>query len=167
MPEEKVNAEGMEEEIPTEKTPLEIAQEEANMFREVAARAQADMVNFKRRMEQQEKEYRQFAITSTLLSFLPVLDNMNRALAHLTEEQAVSDLGKGLVAVRDQFLSVLEGMGVRKVPVEVGTQLNPTYHEVVMQAPGAKDTILQIFEDGYMLHERVVRPAKVQVGSGE
>ena len=75
-------------------------------------------------------------------------------------------MAKGVQAIEKNLLSELEKLGL-SVITEIGVQADPNKHEVVLQAPGPLGQVLQIFEKGYSFNGRTIRPAKVQVGSGE
>ena len=99
-----------------------------------------------------------------IAAILPILDNLDRAKEHLpagTEEWA-----KGFEMSLSQLHQVFTSAGV--TPLESLNQpFNPDQHEAVAQGPGPKDTVIEEFEKGYKLGDRVIRHAKVKVGNGE
>ncbi|MEW6724549.1 MAG: nucleotide exchange factor GrpE [Bacillota bacterium] len=127
-------------------------------------RAQADFENYRRRAEAERRSFLAYANQELVLKLLPVLDNLERALA--TDRGSSGDgLRQGVELIARQFREVLAGAGV--VPIEaMGKPFDPLYHEALMQAEDAEaedDTVLQEFERGYMMGDRVIRPSKVKV----
>jgi molecular chaperone GrpE len=147
----------MSDDTSTHGTPLDLEAEIAKMT-EIAARAQADLQNFKARMKKDSDELAKFAIAPLLLSLLPVRDDLARAADHVPDE--------GLKQVLTKFDKVIEDAGLRIIE-SLNLSVDPSKHEVLSVVPGEKDKIVEVHEEGYELHGRVLRPAKVIVGSGE
>lgn len=130
-----------------------------------AARAKADLFNYRQRMERDRVRMRQMALEDLVVRFLPVMDNLDRALA-AGEDVSARDLHSGVSMVQRQFLQVLADIGV--VPIEtVGLPFDPARHEAVALCPadeGGEDCVVCEIQKGYCLEERVIRPAQVQVG---
>lgn len=140
--------------------------QELEDMKNIAARAQADLHNARKRMEREKEDFVKFANQKMAMAMLPVLDTMERGMLHFTAEQKESDLGKGMQAVIQQFVSALESVGVHRIDAQIGTHYDHHRHEAVMQGDGAQDTILEVLEAGYEMSGRVLRPAKVKVGAG-
>ena len=134
-------------------------------LKELAARAQADLQNAKERMEREAVEMRKFALESTIQRLLPTIDNFQRAFAHLPDDIAEHDWVKGVSAVEKDLMKMLEDAGLKKIDA-IGQPVDPQRHEVLQAGPGEKDVIIEVFEDGYELSGKVLRPAKVKVGDG-
>ncbi|MBP9718751.1 nucleotide exchange factor GrpE [Candidatus Gracilibacteria bacterium] len=132
-----------------------------------AKRALADLQNYKRMMEQDRAQYAQFATVSLLLELLPVLDNFQRAVTHVPAESQETEWFKGIWAIQNQLASLMAKQGVQEIPSPIGQPLDPNLHEAVLTGPGEKDTVVAVLEKGYTLGGKVIRPVKVQVGSGE
>ena len=96
---------------------------------------------------------------------LPVLDNFERAMKEVPEGQEGSEWIAGIAQIHKQFKDVLGKQRVAEIPTE-GQKFDPNLHEALMQGPGEKDMIVEEMEKGYMMGERVLRPAKVKVGDG-
>jgi molecular chaperone GrpE len=103
---------------------------------------------------------------AVLVSFLEVLDNLDRALA--TVPDATDPFVAGVRMVRQQFLSVLEGLGIARIE-PMGEAFDPTRHEAVAQAPSGPNTpegqIVGVVQPGYLIGDEVLRPAMVAVAT--
>lgn len=129
-------------------------------------RAQADFINFKRRTEQDRLEFNRFANASLALSLLPVLDDLERALEAIPPKLATNEWVEGIRLVERKFKAGLEAQGI--TPMEaLGKPFDPNYHEALRQDKGEEGMITEVFQKGYLLGDKVLRPAKVVVGNGE
>lgn len=146
-----------------------LAEAEAKLaeMTETAQRAAADFQNFKRRTEEEKSGLRIFANLQFLQAIFPVIDNFQRAFQHIPESLTNDEWVKGVYAIEKQFTLTLAALGLSEIPCELGSKFDPHLHEAVTQGPGAKDTILECLEKGYLFNTMVVRPAKVKVGNGE
>lgn len=146
---------------------LENAEREKAELTEALARARADFFNYRKRVDRDRQRDRAMITEEKALDFLPVLDNLDRALAVPPEADGKSVL-QGVTMVRKQFLSVLESMGVEPVPSK-GTPFSPEYHEAVAAVetddPEQNGFVVEEIQSGYRTKERVLRPAKVKVAS--
>ncbi|WP_255513398.1 nucleotide exchange factor GrpE [Homoserinibacter sp. GY 40078] len=129
-------------------------------YREIAARAQADLKNFRTRVERDRAANREAVIAEVIRSLLPVIDDLDRADAH-------GDLVEGapLMLVSQKLRAGFERYGLRRVG-EVGEPFDPNFHEAVVQVPeeGAEgETVKDIIQTGYALGDRLIRAAKVAV----
>jgi molecular chaperone GrpE len=128
-------------------------------------RLAAELENVKKRQERETAELRQFANENLLKEFVPVLDNLERALEHGRQSEAPEALMEGLDLVNQDFLKVLGRFGVTPIN-SVGERFDPAYHHAVMEeeAPEVEDqTVLKELQKGYMLQNRLLRPAMVVV----
>lgn len=150
----------------TTKPQIQALQIQLDAMTETAKRALADLQNFKRRTEEEKKSLALFANMEIVLQLLPVIDNFRRAFAHVPEELRGNEWIDGIYRIEKQFTDALKNIGIMEIP-SVGNLVNPLHHEVVMQGPGEKDIVIAEFERGYMFQNKVLRPAKVQVGNGE
>ncbi|MBT6068705.1 nucleotide exchange factor GrpE [Candidatus Peregrinibacteria bacterium] len=131
----------------------------------VAQQATADLTNYRRRVEEEKKNFASYATSNLVLELLQVTDNFDRALQNIPEEIQGSEWIQGIKGIDQQFHAILERQGVK--PIETtGQKLDLNLHEAMMTGPGEKDTILEEFERGYMIGDRMLRPAKVKVGDG-
>ncbi len=125
----------------------------------------AEFENFKKRAERRLREALEFATEDVLRDLLPVLDNLERAVEHAKESgpEGYPALLEGLEHVIAQFRQVLDKHGVEAVPGE-GERFDPNVHEAMLQVPGEEaGRVHQVFEKGYRLKGRLLRPAKVSV----
>lgn len=123
-------------------------------------RAQAELVNFRQRVERDRQANRDAVIAEVIRSLLPALDDLARAEAH-------GDLvdGAPLTIVAQKLRGAFEKYGLKQVG-EKGEPFDPTFHEAVVQLPTAgatSNTIADVIEPGYILGDRLVRAAKVAV----
>jgi len=142
---------------------IEELTEQLKKSSEVSSRSQAELQNAKIRLEREAGEIRKFASEAVLLKLLPTIDNLQRALKLLPINLENDGWVKGIVALEQQFLKEVGDMGLRRFE-SVGKPLDAERHEVLMQVPGDVGTVIEVLEDGYELHGKVVRPAKVKVG---
>jgi len=101
-----------------------------------------------------------------IVNILPVLDDLERALQSVSKELAGLTWVDGIQIIYRKLQMVLEAQGLK--PIEaVGKAFDPNAHEAVLRAPGEEGIVLAELQRGYMLHDRVIRPALVKVGNGE
>ena len=130
-------------------------------------RLQAEFDNYRKRVQRDSEQHRLRAAEVVVESLLPVMDNMSRALEAAAQHEE-GQLIAGLELVAGQLRGALEGHGLEEVPVEAGTLFDPNIHEAVMTQASEdyeEGTVLQVLERGYLLHGRLLRPAKVIVTS--
>lgn len=134
-------------------------------LRDQLARAQADYQNLKMRGERDRADMVHFLTEKLLSPLLTQIDNLDRAVKikdGVTDDAFVD----GVRAVQSGLQKYLENQGVKAFD-SVGKEVDPDKHEVLSQTPGKEGIIVTEFEKGYMLGDRVLRHAKVIVGSGE
>ncbi|MBI4836131.1 MAG: nucleotide exchange factor GrpE [Candidatus Abawacabacteria bacterium] len=144
---------------------IELLKAEIAQLKESVARAQADFINFRRRQSQELESTIKFASGQCINELLPVIDNLQRAFLHIPEELKDNQWVNGVFAIEKHFLQTLEKLGVKKIPT-VGTKADPNFHEIigVGEKPDTEsDVVIDEIEAGYLLHEKVLRPAKVRV----
>jgi molecular chaperone GrpE len=141
------------------------AEQERDDYLALVRRTRADFENYQKRIQREMAEDRRYAHAELARELLPVIDNLRRAVEAARRENDRSPLIDGVTMVHSQLLDVLRRYGVS--PIEPGGELfDPTAHEAVVQKPRsdvAPGTIVEVFEPGYRLHERILRPAKVAV----
>ena len=138
---------------------------ERDKYLDLARRTAAELENFKKRSSREMSDERKYAVKPLVGELVPVLDNLDRALAAARGSMEGSELLAGLDLVRKQFRDAFGRHGVERVYPE-GEPFDPNFHEAVMQQPDAAVdpmTVLQVVEEGYRMHDRVIRPAKVVV----
>jgi molecular chaperone GrpE len=129
-------------------------------------RAQADFVNYKRRTEQERQEFNSYANANLILSLLPVIDDLERALDAVPTKYKKHDWVEGVRLVAHKFTTTLEGQGVKPIKA-MGEAFDPNYHEALRQDKGEEGIVVEEFQKGYMMHDKLLRPARVVVGNGE
>ena len=125
-------------------------------------RLQADFVNYKNRTEREKSNSIILANEGLILKLLPVLDNFNRAFAHVN---LGDDAVKGFVMIKDQFESILKSEMVEEIESD-GATFDPNLHNAVMteSKEGVESGIvLETFEKGYKIKDKVIRPSMVKV----
>lgn len=140
-------------------------EEQLKPLKEASARAQAELQNAKMRMEKESSDLRKYASEGALIRLLPTIDNLQRAFKHLPQDLAGNEWVKGVVTIEQDFMKQLSGMGLQKMEA-LGQIADANKHEVLMEGAGEKGKILEVFEEGYELSGKVLRPAKVKVGAG-
>ncbi len=129
-------------------------------------RAQADFINYKRRNEQERDELNKFANANLILSILPVIDDLERALDSVPDEYAGLDWMEGIRLIQRNLKAILEAQGLK--PLEAaGQPFDPNFHEAIRQDKGEEGIVVEVFQKGYLLNDRLLRPARVVVGTGE
>lgn len=125
----------------------------------------ADIENFKKRLEKERTDLREFANESLMKDLLPVVDNLELALEHGRQQEAGSALLEGVENVLKGFMQVMTKFGVTPIQA-LGEKFDPAFHNAVMQRedPEAADqTVIQELQKGYLLKNRLLRPAMVVV----
>jgi len=154
------------EDIDTLKQALAEEKEKAESNLANWQRAQADFINYKRRSEQEMAEVSQFANTTLMLSLLPILDDLERALTSTPPQMAKLDWVDGIRLIERKLRASLEAQGLSQIRA-LGKPFDPNFHEAVRQDKGKDGIVIEELQKGYMLHDRVIRPTMVVVGTGE
>lgn len=139
--------------------------QEAERLQDRLLRVQAEFENYKKRMAREKAEFLKFAHEELILEFLPVLDNLERALGAARAEAGSTPLLEGIEMIVRLFRSVLEKAGVK--PMEtIGQPFDPAFHQAVAQVEsshGDDNTVVEEIQKGYLIEGRVLRPAMVKV----
>jgi molecular chaperone GrpE len=132
-------------------------------------RLYAEFENYKKRTGRENEDFRRYANEAVLKELLPVLDNLERAVAHTREaEQGIEKLLEGVELIVKQFGEVLAKFGVSPIPA-LGKPFDPAVHQAVSQqetADAPEGSVLSELQRGYFYRERVLRPAMVVVAKG-
>ncbi len=139
-------------------------EQELEEMTELAKRTMADMQNQKRRFDEEKKVLITIGNIDLIRSLLPIVDNLNRAKEHAPENTDPKWL-QGIEISINQLNTTLTNFGLKEISTKE-EKFNPDLHEAVLQGEGEKDLILEELEKGYILGERVIRHAKVKVGTG-
>jgi len=128
-------------------------------------RVLAESENLKKRLFKEKEEFVKYAVENLVSELLPVLDNLDLALLHGRGNEACKDLVMGVDMTRKVFLDILARHGIEEYGKQ-GEPFNPERHEAmgVEQDPQAEeDAVLRVMQKGYMMRDRLLRPAKVIV----
>ncbi len=145
--------------------PLAKAQGDAQKYLDNWRRAEADLQNFKKRADQDREETRRYAGASVVINLLPIVDDLERALGSVDSHLSALTWVDGIRLIYRKLLALLDNAGVRPIAAE-GQQFDPRFHEAVAEVEGEEGKVLSEVQRGYMLHDRVLRPAMVVVGKG-
>ena len=128
-------------------------------------RLHADFENYKRRALLDQQALTTYRAQSLVTDLLPVLDNFERALQVETTDEQTASLKQGMEMVYRQLVEAVKKEGVEEIPA-LGEQFDPNFHQAVMQESDASkpsNEVLQEFQKGYKLKDRVIRPSMVKV----
>jgi len=138
---------------------------ERDTYLDQLLRTKAEFMNYQKRMVKESESTSQFAVQSLILDFLPELDNFDRALKLADSSKDIVKFVEGIKLIEEQLFKVLGKYGVE--PIEtVGKPFDPNLHEAVMEEENNEmphHTIIDEFQRGFLLKERVIRPSKVKV----
>ena len=128
-------------------------------------RSAADYENAKKRGVKEREEYFKYALEGFFYELLPVLDNFERALSHQTDDPAQKSIWNGIELIRKQLIETLKAQGLVRLEV-LKKPFDPHFHEAVEEMVSQAEpdhTIAQEVVAGYLLHGKLLRPAKVKV----
>ena len=143
---------------------LEEAEREREQFKGIAARAQADLVNYRRRAEEEKDEIRRNAKSTLLMKMLSTVDDLDRALAMIPGDESAG-WGEGIELVRRNVVNTLDTESVTKVET-LGKPYDPAFAEALLfreTEDGDEGSVIEVFKEGYMYKDRVLRAAQVVV----
>lgn len=150
-----------------EKSPLDVANEQIAELKDKYLRSVAEFDNYRKRTLKEKAELILNGGEKAISAILPVLDDMERAIANGEKTEDPKVLREGMELIYAKFQKVLEGLGVKKIDTE-DADFDTDVHEAVAMVPGMGDNkkgkVLDCIQTGYMLHEKVIRHAKVAVG---
>lgn len=137
-------------------------------------RALAEAENTRRRAERDREEASKYAVANFARSLLSVADNLRRALAAIPADARETDpridnLVVGIESTERELLNAFSRMGIKKIEA-MGQIFNANFHEVMFEIPGSGKpggTVMQVMEDGYTIHDRLLRPARVGVAKDD
>ena len=130
-------------------------------------RQMAEFDNFRKRTEKEKSQMYEIGAKDIIEKILPVVDNFERGLASMTEEEKTNPFAEGMEKIYKQLMTTLDGLGVK--PIEaVGKEFNPDFHNAVMHEESeeaGENIITEEFQKGYMYRESVVRHSMVKVAN--
>lgn len=147
---------------------LERARAESADLKDRWLRLNADMDNFRKRTARERLDLIQFAAENTVRNLLPVLDDMERAIANNAQATDLAAVKEGFHLIQTKLLHILGSQGVKPMADMLSKPFDVDRQEAVSKAPAPtpdqKGCVLEVLENGYTLHDKVIRYAKVLVG---
>jgi molecular chaperone GrpE len=143
--------------------------EEAKTSQDKYLRLAAEFENFKRLAQKQKQDYSQFANESLLKELLPIVDNLERALKCVQEGRTTDGLVQGVELTLKQFTETLARFGVKPI-ASLGVPFDPTCHQAVARQESktaAENIVIEEYQKGYRLHDRILRAAMVVVATAQ
>lgn len=129
-------------------------------------RIQAEMANMRKRNQKEREDAAKYRSQDIAKELLPVIDNLERAMAIEVSDEQGESLKKGLEMVMNTFRTALKSEGIEEIN-PVGESFDPNFHQAVQTVPAedgqATDTVVNVLQKGYILKDRVLRPAMVIV----
>ena len=149
---------------------IQALEAERDEFRDKFMRALADAENSRKRSERDRREAEQYGGSRLARDLLPVFDNMKRAVDSIPEDARETNAAviEGVELTMRELLNVFRKHGIVPIMPEVGDRFDPQHHEAMFEAPlpGTRaGDIIQVSAHGFMLHDRLLRPAQVGVSS--
>ena len=128
----------------------------------------AEFENYKKRTSKERMDLFKTASQDVMLAMLPVIDDFERAMKHIEEDEEAGELGKGVLLIYNKLMKTLEQKGLSKIEVNKGDVFNADDHEAVTQipapSPDLKGKIIDVVERGYKLGDKIIRFPKVVIG---
>jgi molecular chaperone GrpE len=145
---------------------IKALEEETNDLKDKLLRKQADFENFRKRMFRERDEAGRYANAALLTDIIGLIDDFERAIRSAEESRDFPAFLTGISMIEKQMAEMLENRWGLKRFTSVGEPFDPNRHEAVLRVEGpadSKPTVVEDYQKGYYLHERVLRPAKVKV----
>lgn len=142
-------------------------EKQLNEYKDAYLRKAAEFENYKHRVDKEQGNLLKYAGEVVVKNILPVYDDLERSLDHISNENSFESLKKGLELVFEKFTKVLNTQGVKKIEAK-GKPFNVDLHEALMQQPAEgvdPHTVLEVIEQGYIYKDKVLRHAKVVVSA--
>jgi len=168
MEEEMVQVEPSDETVPSEEQlALELAdaQEKAQEYLDGWQRSRAEFANYKKRKEKEQADSYQYMKGEIIKQYLEITDDLERALNNRTEEINLAEWASGIELIYRKMLKIIESEGIAVMETEDGL-FDPNLHEAISSEQSEQfesGEIIEVIKKGYMINERVLRPAQVRV----
>lgn len=155
------------QEVPTAEERISTLEAEAADWKDKYLRAMAEFENFRRRSNQEKADWIKLATQKLALEICDVLDNFERAISQVDEAQKGDHFVKGVLMIEQQLRNALDKEGVKKIDA-LGKDFDPSYHEALAHIPSDYDEnqVAAVIQNGYLMHDKLLRPARVAVSSG-
>ena len=165
--EEQKETEEIEDTSETKEDPLQKSQAELDELKDKYLRTVAEFENYKKRTQKEKAELIFNGSEKTVSAILPILDDMERAVANSANTEDIQALEEGWELIFKKLQTTLEGLGVKKIETD-DKDFDVDFHEAVAMVPGVeedkKGKVIDCVQTGYTLNEKVIRHAKVAVG---
>ena len=140
----------------------------ADEYMETAQRIQAEFENYKKRIEKRYEEDVKFSCSAIIKQLLPVIDSLDDAMKHMQKREEKEEV-EGIVKLKEQFMKILKENGLQEIETK-GKKFDPEVHECVLTGKEDEkedEIILEEMRKGYLIHNKVLRPAMVKVNKKE
>lgn len=137
----------------------------ADEYQQRALRTQADFDNFRKRTLKEKEDFAKYASSKLITELLPIIDNFDRAISAAGDNAEIESFAKGVSMIFRQLEGVLKAEGLEAMDA-VGQPFNPEFHQAIMQVESdeyEEGIVVEEVQKGYMLKDRVLRPAMVKV----
>lgn len=145
------------------------AKKEAEELKDKYLRLYSEFENFRRRTSKEKLDLMKSANEDVLVNLLPVLDDFERAQKSMTDASDIEAVKEGVILIHNKLFRTLESKGLKPMESPVGKEFNSEYQEAITQIPAPsgdlKGKVIDEVEKGYYLHDKVIRFAKVIIGS--
>jgi molecular chaperone GrpE len=152
---------------------LDALEAENAQLKDQLLRALADTENLRRRAERERDDTSKYAIATLARDILSVADNLRRALDHMPGDQAPNDATRNLLAgveaTERELLGIFERRGIKRIE-PLGERFDPNFHQAMFEVPNSGQepgTVVQVLQPGYIIHDRLLRPALVGVAKAD
>jgi molecular chaperone GrpE len=159
-------AAGVEEDVKSLKKVVDEERGKAERYLANWQRAQADLANYKKRVEEDKGEAIKFANAALIRNLLAVLDDFERAFSSIPAQLLGLTWIDGIGLIYRKLQAVLEAQGVSQIKA-MGEPFDPALHEAVVYGEGEEGKVITEFQKGYKLQDRLLRPTLVMVGKGK
>jgi len=142
---------------------LEELKEKITLLEEETLRAKADLINYRKRKDEEVSNLLKYANADLIMSLLPVLDNFERALENKNENKELENYLEGFKIIYENIKEILKNIGVTEIEA-LGKKFDPLYHHSIsMRKDETKEPeeVLEVYQKGYMYKDKVLRPAMV------
>lgn len=156
-----LNLEDVQIEDKIEESPLELARKEAEEYKNLLQRIQADFENYKKRNKELSSKMYCQGVTDAIVTVFPVIDSLELARNTYSDDKQK----EGIDLVIKQFMKAFESLGVKEIDA-LNKDFNPDYHEAVLKGSsesGESGKVLEVYRKGYIYNERVIRHSMVKV----
>jgi molecular chaperone GrpE len=155
----------LEDQVAALRQSLEESQKMVEENRDNAQRAQAELINYRRRADEDRISLQQYSNSRLIIKFLPVIDELDLAIGHAEENSSSDSWWEGVKLIQRKMAGLLESEGVVKIEA-VGEIFDPLQHEALGTTASSEyppGYIVEVVRNGYRLHDRVIQPAQVVV----